>query len=214
MTTAKNRTSTRPTSPSKQRKIPWLGIVFGVIAIALVGAIVFSSSDPIGSEFGDVAITGDPLPPFTDSSPDAAIGLVAPDLSGVDFDGQGVEIRNDGTAKAIAFLAHWCDHCQAEVPRVQEWADSGGGVPGVTVYSVTTSMNSAQPNFPPSAWLEREGWTAPVLRDDIDSSGLIAYGAGGFPFWVFVDADGKVVRRSAGQLDIPTLEAYMTEAAS
>jgi cytochrome c biogenesis protein CcmG/thiol:disulfide interchange protein DsbE len=215
MTTAKKR-PTRPASaqPVKQRKIPWLGIVFGVIALALVAAIVFSSSDPIGSEFGDVTITGESLPPFADTTGDPAIGQPAPGLTGVDFDGGAVNIQNDDSAKAIVFLAHWCSHCQAEVPRVQAWVDSGGGVPGVEIYSVSTSMNSAQPNFPPSAWLDGAGWTAPLIRDDTDSSALVAYGAGGFPYWVFVDANGNVVRRSSGELDVPTLEAYMTEAAA
>lgn len=211
MTTAKNR-PIRPASTSPPRKIPWLGIVFGVIALALVAAIVFSSSDPIGSEFGDVTIAGESLAPFAEPTADPAIGQPAPQLTGVGFDGAEVGIENDGTAKAIVFLAHWCSHCQAEVPRVQSWLDSGGGVAGVELYSVSTSMNSAQPNFPPSEWLDGVGWTPPLIRDDKDSSALVAFGAGGFPYWVFVDANGNVVRRSSGELDIPTLQAYMTEA--
>lgn len=208
------RTGGKAAKPQAQpRKIPWLGIAFGAIALALVGAIVFSSDEAIGSEFGDVTVDG-ALPPFVDSASDAAVGQPAPDVEGVDFDGNTVAIENDGTAKAVVFLAHWCPHCQAEVPRVQAWLDGGGGVEGVEVISVTTSMNSAQPNYPPSEWLDREEWTSPVIRDDSDSTVLASYGAGGFPYWVFVDADGNVTRRSAGELDIPTLEAFMTEAAN
>jgi thiol-disulfide isomerase/thioredoxin len=208
------RTGSKATQQQSQpRKIPWLGIAFGAIALALVGAIAFSSDEAIGSEFGDVTVDG-ALPPFVDPATDSAIGMPAPEVEGEDFDGNTVVIENDGTAKAVVFLAHWCPHCQAEVPKVQAWLDDGGGVEGVEIVSVTTSMNSAQPNYPPSEWLDRENWTSPVIRDDSDSTVLRSYGSGGFPYWVFVAADGSVTRRSAGQLDIPTLEAFMTEAAN
>ena len=93
------------------------------------------------------------------------------------------------------FIAHWCGHCQAEVPRVQAWLDATGGVPGVDLYSVATAMNSGQGNFPPSDWLARENWSLPVIRDDQDNSVLAAYGSGGFPYWVFTNADGTVALR-------------------
>ncbi len=215
MTTAKNKQA-KPAAkaPKQQRSIPWLGIAFGVIAVALVGAIVFSSSDPLGSEFGTVEVSGDSLAPYTGNGVDAAIGSLAPEIVGADFDGNPVEVLHDGRAKAVIFLAHWCPHCQVEVPRVQAWLDSGGGVEGVDLVSVATSMNSAQPNFPPSEWLDREGWTVPVIADDKDFAALRAYGSGGFPYYVFLDKNGDVVRRSSGELDIQTLQAFMQEAAN
>ena len=141
---------------------------------------------------------------------DPAIGLVAPEITGQDFDDGTVAVAHDGTPKAIVFLAHWCQHCQAEVPRVQAWLDAGGGVEGVEIVSVTTSANSGQPNWPPSEWLERENWTSPNIRDDADSSALQAYGGSSFPYWVFLNGDGTVAHRQAGQTDIATLQAIMT----
>lgn len=219
MTTGRNRQNKKPAAkaaPVQQkqpRKIPWLGIVFGVIAVALVGAIVFSSDQAIGSEFGDVTITGDALPLFAAGGADPAIGLAAPEVTGIDFDGDTVEITNDGTPKAIVFLAHWCPHCQSEVPRVQAWLDGGGGVEGVELFSVTTSMNSAQANWPPSEWLDREGWTVPVIRDNSDGDALSAFGGNAFPYYVFVDAEGNVSNRASGELDIAVLAAYMQQIA-
>lgn len=223
MTTAKNKRATTKDKQTKaaaqglkpQRSVPWLGIAFGVIAVALVGAIVFSSSEPLGSEFGTVEVSGDTLAPYASGgAADSAVGAEAPELVGEDFDGNAVELQHDGRAKAVIFLAHWCPHCQAEVPRVQAWLESGGGVEGVDLVSVATSMNSAQPNFPPSEWLEREGWTVPVIVDDQDFAAYRAYGSGGFPYYVFLDDQGNVVRRSSGELDIQTLQAFMQEAAS
>ena len=212
--TVTRKTRPVPVAPKKKRKFPVLPVVFGAVALALVAAIVFSPDSEIGAEFGEVTLTGDPLPQFTDASTDTAIGMPAPSISGVDFDGEPVNIdTGDGTPKAIIFLAHWCPHCQEEVPIVQNWIDSGGGVEGVEFVSVTTLMNSSRENYPSSEWLEREGWTTPVLRDDAASSAMNAYGAGGTPYWIFVDADGNIARRVGGRLDPVTLEGYMQEIA-
>ncbi|MCP4965161.1 MAG: TlpA family protein disulfide reductase [bacterium] len=200
---------------SAKKSFPVLGVVFGGIALLLVAAIVFSPSESIGSagEYGDPVISGSSLPPMTGGASvvesDEAIGLDAPEVEGQDFDDSTVKIENDGTAKAIVFLAHWCSHCQAEVPRVQSWLDATGGVPGVQLMSVTTSASSGQQNWPPSEWMERENWSSPNIRDDSDSSVLRAYGGSSFPYWVFLNSDGTVAFRMSGETDITTLETIM-----
>ena len=206
MATATKKTTS---SPERKRAIPIIGIVAGVVAVILILVVVFGTQQ-IGSEFGEPTVEGQ-LPLMGGETFDQAVaGLPAVFASGEDFDGSTVTIDPaDGRAKAIVFLAHWCPHCQREVPRVQEWLDATGGVEGVDVYSVATSMNSAQPNFPPSDWLEREEWTSPVIRDDSDNSVYIAHGAGGFPFWVFVNADGSVALRTSGETTISDLEVIM-----
>ena len=60
-------------------------------------------------------------------------------------------------------------------------------------------MDPARPNYPPSSWLEREGWTSPVLADG-DGEAASAYGLPAFPYWVAVDADGRIVERRTGEL--------------
>lgn len=204
----------RQQAGEQKRQIPWLGIVFGVIAVALVGAIAFTGGDESagGPEAGEVTVSGE-LPRFQATAGDPAIGMPAPSVTGENFAGEPVSIVNDGTPKAIAFLAHWCGHCQREVPRVQEWLDGGGGVAGVGIVSVATSEEELQANHPASAWLADEGWTAPVISDDEVGSAHLAFGGGGFPYWVFVNADGTVAARTAGELDIATLEALMLQIA-
>lgn len=206
-------------SNQQGRKIPWLGIAFGAIALALVSAILFtggeeglSDSERIDRVAGSPEISGESLPPLGGGT-DAAVGQQAPRVVGADIDGNEVAFGGDGPT-AVLFLAHWCPHCQAEVPRVQQWLDSGGGVEGVEIVSVATSFDPARGNWPPQDWLGEENWTQPVLYDDTQSSVLAAFGAGAFPFWVFLDDDGNVVQRVSGELDIPTLEALLTVAAN
>ncbi len=195
-------------APKPKRNIPVFGIVIGAVAVLLVLAVTLTA-DSGSSEFGEPVVSGEVLPFFQSTAGDIAIGEQAPVLAGENFAGEEVTIGEPGTPTAVVFLAHWCPHCQAEVPRVQAWLDGGGGVDGVEIVSVSTSINSARANYPPSEWLEREGWTADLIVDDTDSSALQSYGAGGFPYWVFLNADGTVAARSAGQLDIPQLETFL-----
>lgn len=183
-----------------------IGAVGGLVVLLLVAAVLFGN-EAIGAEFGSPEIAGTSLPPMPrDVALDtSATGLAAPDVFGQDYNGDEVSITNDGRAKAIAFVAHWCPHCQVEIPKVQEWVDAGGSVEGVDLYTVSTSINSSRTNYPPSEWLERESWTAPVIVDDQSSTVHRAYGAGGFPYWVFLNADGTVGVRAAGQLSIDQL---------
>jgi thiol-disulfide isomerase/thioredoxin len=174
--------------------------------------------DSAGGEAGAPDVAGDSLPPYPTPGPDSPEAdpghmLVAPEVSGHDFDGTAIEIRHDGTPKAIVFQAHWCQHCQAEVPRVTKWLEVTGGVEGVDMFSVSTSLNAGAANYPPSTWLESENWPVPTIRDDTDNSVHRAYGYGGFPFWVFLDGDGRVFARIAGELDIEELQAILTELA-
>jgi len=187
------------------------GIVGGVIVVALIAAVALGGGAQPGAEYGSPEIDGAlPLMPSSSTVDNTASGLAAPTMVGQDFDGAEVAIENDGRAKAIVFLAHWCPHCQAEVPRVQQWLDAGGGVEGVDIYSVSTSMNSGRDNYPASDWLDGEGWTVPVIRDDQDNSAHVAFGAGGFPYWVFVEEDGTVAMRTSGETTVADLEAIMS----
>ena len=184
--------------------------VAGAIVVALLIAAVLFGTTEAGSEYGEPHISGT-LPPMPQQAniDQSATGIGAPIVTGEDFDNNTVVVGNDGRPKAIVFLAHWCPHCQAEVPSVQAWLDATGGVDGVDMYSIATAINSDRDNHPPSDWLENEGWTVPVIRDDQDSSVLRAYGNGGFPFWVFTNSDGTVALRVAGEIPIADLEEIL-----
>jgi len=211
---AGERQRQRPRKPDRRRgsrsAVPAILGALGVVVVAAIIAIVATAGDeePGSIAPGRIVVTGDPLPGFAEGD-DAAVGLVAPTLAGEDFEGRPVSIGDDGRPKAIIFLAHWCPHCQREVPLVQAWLDGGGEPPDVELYSVATSNDPAQPNYPPDEWLTREGWTVPVLVDDDAQSAALAYGLTAFPYFVFVDAQGNVVARASGELTIEQLEEYL-----
>lgn len=201
-------------SPQKQ---PQESSSRAVLVAALVGIVVLGIAAVLLSRGGDddagtakgisqyqpVTVTGSPLPTFGgQTASDPAIGTAVPDLRGKAFGGNEVEIAKDGHAKVVIFVAHWCPHCQNEVPVVTKWLDEGNKPDGVDVYAVSTAATSDRPNWPPSAWLEREKWPVPTIADDEQSQAAAAYGLNAFPYFVFVKADGTVAARTTGEVPV------------
>lgn len=194
-----------PVAAPRARTPLYIGIaVVAFIAVAAAVAITLSGTAGTGgfSEPARVAtaVAGDALPALGDPAADAAIGQPIPSLTGIDLAGEPISIGPSDGAMAIVLLAHWCGFCQAEVPILVDYLASTGMPDGVELVTISTSIDPARPNYPPSAWLEREGWTAPTMVDDASSGALRALGMSSFPGFVFVDADGRVVQRTTGQL--------------
>jgi cytochrome c biogenesis protein CcmG/thiol:disulfide interchange protein DsbE len=203
------RTPKRPTGPRTGARLTSplvvVSLVVAVIAAALTIALVVGddgSSDDTETTASSAAVTvdGTALPQLPDGGRDPAVGAPMPTLSGTGLDGRPMTIGADGRPTMIVFLAHWCPHCRAEVPVVQDWVDDGGLPDGVDLVSVATANDPRRPNHPAADWLDREGWTAPALLDDADDAAAAAAGVSAFPFWVLVDADGNVGARTAGEL--------------
>ena len=147
-------------------------------------------------ETGTVEIIGEALPP------DESVGHTAPGFKAQpNTSPEMIEIQpDDGTIRLIGFFAHWCPHCQREVPRVAQWLNENDLPNGVEVVAISTSVREGTPNYPPSEWFEAENWPTQVLVDSPEKTIAEAYGLTGFPFWVLVDGEGVVVHRSSGEL--------------
>jgi thiol-disulfide isomerase/thioredoxin len=194
-----------PIEAPRSRTPLLIGIaVVAFIAVAAIVAIALSGTTGTGgfSEPARVAtaVSGSALPALTDQAADPAIGQPIPTLTGIDLSGEPISFGPSDGPMAIVLLAHWCGFCQAEVPILVDYLASTGMPEGVELVTVSTSIDPARPNYPPSTWLEREGWTAPTMVDDASSGALQALGMSSFPGFVFVDADGRVVQRSTGQM--------------
>ncbi len=183
-------------------------VVGGIIALAVGLANEVDPADTLPAVDVDVT-SGEPLAAFSDPTTDSALGLVAPEVTSVNFEGEPVSITHDGTPKMILFLAHWCAHCRAEVPALQEWINENGVPAGVDFVSVATSISEVRPNYPPNAWLEEEGWTQRVVMDDAASTIAGIYGLQSFPYYVMLDGDGNVIQRLAGEQDPATVGIFL-----
>jgi len=228
-----NRRRSRPTTAPKRSVKPasqafdprWIvgGVAFVVIGAAVAAVLLTRPGDtgagsaatirPDATAAATTTVgSGASLPVFAATTGDPAIGRPIPEVHGASFDGSSVAIHADGRPKLLLFLAHWCPHCQREVPVVQAWLDAGRLPGAVDLISVATASDPARPNYPPADWLRREHWQPPVLVDG-DNAAADRFGLSAFPYWVAVRSDGTVASRVTGELTPAQLDALAASVA-
>ncbi|MEQ1700398.1 MAG: FKBP-type peptidyl-prolyl cis-trans isomerase [Ilumatobacteraceae bacterium] len=216
----------------------FVGIAAGVVGVMITKVWVDNAADSLNDLFttttveggaettisvpvGDLAdsqpvtIQGDPLSAFTDTASDDAVGVLAPTITGASFDGTPITIDGRQTGPVmVVFLAHWCPHCNAEIPRLLEWKASGAMPDGLQVIGVSTAVSQVSPNYPPAEWLADKGWSWPVMADESDGDGAAglaaqAFGATGWPYFVILGSDNQVLARSSGEMEISDLQVLV-----
>lgn len=220
-------------SPSSTRWV-WIGIAAIVLVVGAL-AFVFTRSDGSGGgsatpdgggtpgvtvvpagkvEIGTISVTGTKLPEQSATGADPAVGQVIPTITGQTFDGSAMTIGPSGEPTIIMVVAHWCPHCQREVPFLESWLRTNGAPEGVRLVALATSNDSGKPNYPAGQWLLREKWTVPTMVDDRASDGAQALGVTGFPYFIVVDAQGRVIERTSGELTAAQWESLIAAAKS
>lgn len=207
-------------SPASRWLLPAAGLAIAAVAVVAIllsqgsiaspGASATSSAPAAASPIAakPPIVTGTPLPTYANVAPDPAVGLSAPRVDGHDYAGQPVSIAPSGRTTMVVFAAHWCAHCQREIPLLQAWVDDGGLPAGVDIVTVSTGVDPARPNYPPEDWFSREGWTAPIIVDPTNSVAA-AYGLASYPYFVILDGSGKVVSRLIGEIPTADLERLL-----
>lgn len=209
--TTSKRTTATPDGQGRQRLLLALG---GLVVLAAIVGIAVLSTGERGSRVtvddiaGDPSIEGQPLATAGENpQDDPEFGSQAPVVSGADFDGTPVTIGEPGTPQLLMFMASWCPACQQELREVSPWLNEGGLRDDVELVAVATlHRDNAQP-WPPDEWFASENFTYPILVDDADGSVADAYGLNATPFWVAIDAEGRVIARVAGMQPITQIEA-------
>jgi len=161
------RATAEAPSTGMSRSTMWT--IMAVLAVVAVGGIVWASvgggsdsaspddtsvtSDGAGAlpDSQPATVTGTPLPKFeSGGGADPAIGVAAPIVDGLQFNGEKIGLDAKDGAYMVVFLAHWCPHCNAEIPRLIEWKQSGAVPADLQVIGVSTGVASDRPNYPPS----------------------------------------------------------------
>lgn len=200
---------------AESRRRMLLTALVGVVVVGIIVLIAVLSSQEAGSSLGLDDIAGSPqiegasLPRFdAAAAPDPGVGQQAPVVTGADFDGSPVAIGEPGRPQLVAFLASWCPACQQELPEMVAWSAAGGVPDGVDLVAVSTGLNPGAPEWPPTEWFAREGYTGPILVDDAQGSIADSYGLSATPYWVVLDAEGQVAARSTGLADLEQLGTF------
>lgn len=201
-------------------------VVLGLVALVAVkagddggdgssGPKVVAEDGTGGAETAPVAVDASSAPalePLPESGDDPAVGETIPTVTGKTLAGRPLTIGPGGKAKVVVFAAHWCPHCQKELPLLVEHLSASPLPDDVELVTVSTGVDEKAPNYPPSAWLDEIGWKAPTLADSSDSVAATAFGLTSFPYFVAVDSDGKVVARTVGEISTDTFDELVTSA--
>lgn len=162
---------------------------------------------------GPIVVEGDGLDPFDSSIEDLAVGATAPVVSGESFDVTPITIGGPtDNPTLVVFLAHWCPHCNDEIPELLALDEAGDLPEGLDVIGVSTAVDAAADNYPPSDWVVEKGWSWPTMADDEELTAIKAYGGTSFPFAVVLDTDGNVLARRAGQASAAETMAFLEAA--
>ena len=216
-------------NPKNRTMIIVVGAVVLVLALAGLAVLLTGSDDeatgvlapgesalePVEIEENrPVEVTGAPVPEHDkEAAADPAIGTPLPTLTGQTFDGQPITVGgpSDGPT-LVVYLAHWCPHCNDEIPELITVNQRGGFADDLTVVGISTGVDPSAPNYPPSEWLVDKGWPWRTLADTAESTSFVVSGGSGFPYMVVLDAEGNILARDSGEKPADELEAWVNDA--
>ena len=196
--------------------------IAGAVALGTSGGSSETTTDTVvtvpggvqPAEYQKVSSTGGMLAPLPESGADTETGKSVAVLKGHDLQGRPVTIDPAGEGKAtmVVFLAHWCPHCNREIPVLNKWRESGEVPTGLRVVGITTGSKADQANWPPSKWMTAMKWPFEVMADSEAQEAAAAYGVAGYPFIAFVGANGKITARTSGEIPVEQLQIYANAA--
>lgn len=164
--------------------------------------------------FRPMEIVGDALPIYGDEDPgsDPAVGTPAPVIIGYDIDDNPITVDAsvDGPTM-LMFMAHWCPHCNNELPVIKQMSDDGQ-LDDINTVAVMTASDPSAANWPPATWLKDNEWPFPAVfegvvvsevdgEEQLSYAAMSAFGGSGFPYTVLINGDGDVVARWSGALE-------------
>jgi cytochrome c biogenesis protein CcmG/thiol:disulfide interchange protein DsbE len=134
------------------------------------------------------------------------VGDVAPDFTRTDMNGRQVLLsKYRGQLVLLNFWASWCAPCREEMPLFSTWQRSLGAR-GLQVIGVSMDDDVREVQ----KFLAAYPVTYPVVMGDAKFAGTFG-GVLGLPLSYLIDAQGRVVARYQGEVDLQKLEARIKE---
>lgn len=127
----------------------------------------------------------------------------APDFTVLDSNGNEVRLSDyKGKPVVLNFWATWCYYCKEEMPDFNE---AYKNYPNVQFLMVNATDGVKETLSAAKKYVEDNGFEFDVFYD-IGLETVNAYYVTGFPQTFFIDADGNLIARRNGMLDLATLE--------
>jgi cytochrome c biogenesis protein CcmG/thiol:disulfide interchange protein DsbE len=185
------------TSTKRQtRRVRNLGMAFLIVGLFVVGAvIVFALSDVQDKALESSGFT---IPPASSS-------FAAPELNLSDLQGNPASLAAyRGQVVLVNNWATWCPPCKAELPEIQDYYAAHAEAGFVVVAIESGDSASTVSNF-----VKQNRLTFPVWLDP-GGAAANAFHNWGLPNSYVIDRDGIVRMSWTGQINLATLEQYVT----
>jgi peroxiredoxin len=132
------------------------------------------------------------------------------DISLPDTKGELVtpEAAAEGDVFVLAFWATWCQPCQQELTKMSGMHDAMKAR-GLRIYAISIDGPDTAAQVGP--WVEREGYPFPILIDR-ETQVLTRFNPrGDIPYYVVLDASGKVLKDHQGYMtgDMEELQRFL-----
>lgn len=180
------------------KTVKWSVIGIGFLVLMIVASVLYNEmSKQYAGE--NLSATGN----STAGEEAAAQSYIqAPDFVVQDVNGNGVRLSDyRGKPVVINFWATWCQYCKMSLPAFEE---ASAAYPDVQFLMVNATDGAQETVSGASSYVAQQGYTFDVFYDTAFSA-VMAYGVNSFPQTFFVDAQGRLVARAAGRLDLDTI---------
>jgi cytochrome c biogenesis protein CcmG/thiol:disulfide interchange protein DsbE len=145
-------------------------ITYAIVAVALIAALAADALSLIGRDGGQAG-SGRPAPPLEGE-------VLVPPRATIS------SLR--GRPAALNFWASWCEPCREEAPGFERLAKVLRGRASLVGIDWADDRDAA------IAFIDRYGWSFPILRPSDQSFGG-RYGIVGLPTTVILDRSGRIV---------------------
>ncbi|WP_142504526.1 thiol-disulfide oxidoreductase ResA [Melghirimyces algeriensis] len=168
----------------------WVRRVLMLVLVALLGVAIYQT---LGDE----------------QKENVEVGKTAPEFKLKTLDGETLQLSDlKGKAVLLNFWATWCKPCRDEMPAIQKvydkHKDKGFAVVGVNIAETKVTV---------SGFARQLNLNFPIVLDP-DRKVTKLYGIGPIPSSIFIDKNGKVVRKVNGEMNEGQIEGYVLEALS
>ncbi len=135
-------------------------------------------------------------------APAMQVGDVVPDFTRIDLNGRPLRLADyRGQLVLLNFWATWCAPCREELPAFDRWQQVYGRrglrVVGISMDDDATAVRE---------FLRRYPAIYPIAMGDAQFAAQLG-GVLGLPLSYVIDAQGRVIARQQGAVDLPRLEA-------
>ncbi len=192
----------------RRMPVPFLPAYYGVDKAGRERLLGFSSLDDptqAGGALRSALSDARDVPAVAPRRPqELAVGDIAPDFTLPDLRGHPVRLQ-DRLGKKPTMVLFWsphCPHCRHELPRIQAWQNKRGEP--FEILSLVRLLNP-EDRVATERFVKEHGIEFPVLIDD----GRVGhrYAIPGVPYWMILDAKGKV--RTVQRGELPGLEGIL-----